>query len=137
MHALVAACSHEAEFRLSGGGARASGRAGRSGGRARGGRGSSGRSSRRKQKQPQPRKMMRFNREGLDVMSRSRDAPAAGAAENDTSTPKTAAARRAAEAAEALLREKVGLVISDAEQAEFRAQPSPSGSAVEQEVNRR
>ena len=120
----------------SGGGARASGRAGRSGGRARGGRGSSGRNSRRKQKQPQPRKMMRFNREGLDVMSRSRDAPAAGAAENDTSTPKTAAARRAAEAAEALLREKVG-VISDAEQAAFRAQPSPSGSAVEQEVNRR
>ena len=57
---------------------------------------------------------MRFNREGLDVMGRS---PAAGAAENNTSTPKTAAARRAAEAAEALLRDKVG-VISDAEQAE-------------------
>lgn len=94
------------------------------GGRARSRCGGPGSSTRRKQ----PRKTMRFNREGLDVMRKPR-ADASG-----KSTPKTAAARRAAEAAEAVLQSKVGM-ISPSQMVDSSA--SPSGSAVDQEVNRR
>ncbi len=100
------------------------------GGRARSRRGGAGRSTTRKQ----PRRTMRFNREGLDVMGRPRDDASGSGARAGKSTPKSAAAKRAAEAAEELLQSKVG-IISHSQMEELRT--SPSGSFVEQEVNRR
>lgn len=79
-------------------------------------------------RKPRARRSMRFNREGLDVLGGDKSV-SKSPRKGDSSTAKQRAREKVAAAAEG---DKVGMI-----SVEQMAAYSPSGSAVDQEVNRR